>query len=126
MIGRGSLSQARAKKTVLTGRVYDQNHALILLNEVTAQNADGKNFQALSDGDGAFRIELPPDEYRIEANARGFCPRRVDLVTVLKSEGQKPLDFVLEMAQSDRPCGQHTMIKKVPKGKQGLPMNIAE
>ena len=122
----GHSSAAKPKQLLVTGRVYDRNHALILSSEVTAQNADGKNYRALPDGDGVYRIELPPDEYRIEANAPGFCPRRIDLVGVQKSHLQKPLDFVLEMEQSDRPCAQQTMIRKAPKGNQGLPKRIAE
>lgn len=122
----GHSCAAKPKQLRVTGGVYDRNHALILSSEVTAQNADGKNYRALPDGDGSYRIELPPDEYRIEANARGFCPHRVDLVALRKSAVQKPLDFVLEMEQSDRPCAQQTMIKKARKGNQGLPKNIAE
>jgi hypothetical protein len=119
-------SAANPKQLLVKGRVYDRNHALILSSEVTAQNAAGKNFRAVADGDGAYKIELPLDEYRIEANAPGFCPQRFDLVRVQKSAVQKPLDFVLEMAQSDRPCAQQTMIKKAPRGKQGIPRSIAE
>jgi hypothetical protein len=122
----GHSSAAKPKHLLVTGRVYDRNHALILSSEVTAQNADGKNYRGLPDGDGVYRIELPPDEYRIEANAPGFCPRRIDLVGVRNSHLQKPLDFVLEMEQSDRPCAHQTMIKKAPKGNQGLPKSIAE
>jgi hypothetical protein len=118
----GSSSQATVKKIVLTGTVYDRNHAVIVWSEVMAQNAVGKNFWAVTNDEGVYRFEVPLDEYRIEANAPGFCPRRIDLFRVGKSPVQKPLDFMLEMAQSDRPCAQKTMIKKAPpKGKQGPP-----
>ncbi len=126
MVGRGSWSRARAMKIVVTGRVYDRNHALIVLSEVTAENADGKNYRAMVDGEGVYKIELPLDEYRIEANAPGFCPRRFNLVRAQKQAGKKSLDFVLEMAQSDRPCAQQSMIKKAPRAKPGIPKNIAE
>jgi len=70
---------------------------------------------------------LPLNEYRIEANAPGFCPKRIDLVRTRKSSAQKPLDFVLEMTQSDRPCAQKTIIRKPsPGAKHGPSKNIAE
>jgi hypothetical protein len=123
----GPSSPAQVKKIQLTGRVFDANHAVIVFSEVIAQNAEGKNYWAVTNGEGVYRFEIPLDEYRIEANAQGFCPRRIDLFRVGKSLLQKPLDFMLEMAQSDRPCAQKTMIKKgAPKGKQGPPKNIAE
>lgn len=123
----GRSSQASGKRVLLTGRVYDVNHAVIVWGEVTAQNAEGKNFWAVTNGEGVYKLELPLDEYRVEANAPGFCPKRIDLVRTQKSPKQKPLDFVLQMAQSDRPCAQKTMIKKAsPGSKQGPPKNIAE
>ncbi|MDX6445021.1 MAG: hypothetical protein QOH71_2095 [Blastocatellia bacterium] len=123
----GRSSQASARRVLLTGTVYDVNHAVIVWSEVTAQNAEGKNFWAVTNDEGVYKIELPLDEYRIEANALAFCPKRIDLVRMLKSPAQKPLDFVLEMTQSDRPCAQKTMIEKAsPGSKQGPPKNIAE
>ncbi|HMJ26932.1 MAG TPA: carboxypeptidase-like regulatory domain-containing protein [Pyrinomonadaceae bacterium] len=122
----GRSSHATARKLVLTGTVYDRNHALILSSQVVAQNAEGKNYWAVPNGDGVYKIELPRDEYRVEANAPGFCPRRIDLVRMLKTSTPKPLDFVLEMQQSDQPCAQKTMIKKAPPMGKGPPKNIAE
>jgi hypothetical protein len=123
----GRSSQASARRVLLAGTVYDINHAVIVWGEVTAQNAEGKNFWAVTNGEGVYRFELPLDEYRIEANAPGFCPKRIDLVRMRKSPPQKALDFVLDMTQGDRPCAQKTMIKKAsPGSKQGPPRNIAE
>jgi hypothetical protein len=127
LINPGLSSQASSKRVLLTGRVYDVNHAVIFMSEVTAQNAEGRNFWAATNDAGVYKFELPLDEYRIEANAPGFCPKRIDLVRMLKSPAQKPLDFVLDMTQSDRPCAQKTMIKKAsPGSKQGPPKHIAE
>jgi hypothetical protein len=123
----GRSSQASARRVLLTGTVYDVNHAVIIWSEVTAQNAEGKNFWAVTNDEGVYKIELPLDEYRIEANAPGFCPKRIDLMRTRKSPAQKPLDFVLEMTQSDRPCAQKTIIRKPSPGAQhGPPKNIAE
>lgn len=122
----GHSSQALTRRVLLSGTVYDVNHALIVWSEVTAQNADGKNFWAITNDEGVCKFELPLDEYRIEANAAGFCPKRIDLVRMRKSPAQGPLDFVLEMTQSDRPCAQKSMIKKGPRIKPGPPEDIAE
>lgn len=123
----GRSSQASSRRVRLTGTVYDVNHAVVVWGEVTAQNGEGKNFWAVTNDEGVYKFELPLDEYRIEANAPGFCPKRIDLVRMRKPPEQKPLDFVLEMTQSDRPCAQKTMIKKAsPRSKQGPPKNIAE
>jgi hypothetical protein len=123
----GPSSPAQVKKIQLTGRVFDANHAVIVFSEVTAQNAEGKNYWAVTNEEGVYKFELPLDEYRVEANAPGFCPKRIDLVRMRKPPAQKPLDFVLDMTQSDRPCAQKTMIKKAsPRSKQGPPKNIAE
>jgi hypothetical protein len=119
-------SQASARRVLLSGTVYDVNHAVIVWSEVTAQNAEGKNFWAITNDEGVYKFELPLDEYRIEANAPGFCPKRIDLVRMRKSPAQGPLDFVLEMTQSDRPCAQKSMIKKGPRIKPGPPKDIAE
>jgi hypothetical protein len=122
----GSSSQATVKRIVLTGTVYDRNHAVIVSSQITAQNPEGKNFWAVTNNEGVYRFEIPLDEYRIEANAPGFCPRRIALVRTLKTSKPKPLDFVLEMEQSDRPCAQKTMIKKAPPRGKELPRHIAE
>jgi hypothetical protein len=122
----GRSSHATARRLVLTGTVYDRNHAVIVSSQITAQNAEGKNFWAVTNDQGVYRFEIPLDEYRVEANAPGFCPRRIALVRMLKTSMQKPLDFVLEMEQSDRPCALKTMIKKAPPKGRELPRHIAE
>jgi hypothetical protein len=122
----GPSSPAQIKKIQLTGRVFDANYAVIVFSEVTAQNAEGKNYWAVTNEEGVYKFELPQNEYRVEANATGFCPSRIDLLNVRKNPRPKRLDFVLEMSQSDRPCAQKTMIRKSPTSKPGLPKNIAE
>jgi Carboxypeptidase regulatory-like domain len=129
-----SSSQSGGSGVVLTGTVYDTNHAVIVSSEIVARSSGGKEYQATTNTEGVYKIQLPVDVYKIEANAPGFCPKRVDLFTVRKSSLaverlskptmpvlQRPLDFVLEVPPSDtpgllgyRPCKQETMIKKEP------------
>ena len=103
---------SEGKKLVLTGTVYDTNHAVVLNSEVVAQDFEGKEYSALTNGEGVYKLELPFATYKIEANAPGFCPKRVDVLRVHRSLTVKPVDFVLQFNDGDRPCPQKTMIKK--------------
>ena len=65
---------SEGKKLVLTGTVYDINHAVIVSGEVVAQNFEGTEFSGLTNGEGVYRLELPFASYKVEANASGFVP----------------------------------------------------
>ena len=117
---------SQGKKLILTGTVYDTNHAVIASGEVVAQNFEGKEYSVLTNSEGVYKFELPFGSYKIEANASGFCPRRVDVLRVRSSLREK-LDFVLEIKEGDRPCPQTTMIKKEqPIRKPEVFRSIAE
>ena len=129
-----SSSQTGGPGVLLTGTVYDTNHAVIVSSEIVARSSGGKEYQATTNTEGIYKIELPLDVYRIEASAPGFCPKRVEMFRVRKSSLvverlstltmpvlQRPLDFVLEVPPSDtpgllgyRPCKQKTMIEEEP------------
>ena len=117
-------SQSEGKRVILTGTVYDTNHAAIFSSEVVALG-ERNLYRTTTNEEGAFRFELPLAGYRIEANAPGFCPRRIDLFRPRKSLMQRPLDFVLEVKDNDRPCKQKTMLKP-PKKKPEPFRRIAE
>ena len=117
-------SQSEAKKVILTGTVYDMNHAVIVSSEVVAQS-EMKQYRAMTNDEGVYKFELPLDSYSIEANAAGFCPRRVDLFRPRKSLMQRPLDFVLEVKDNDQPCKQAT-IEKETERRSELFVRIAE
>jgi len=117
---------SQGKNLILIGTVYDPNHAVIANSEVVAQNFEGIEYSAVTNDEGVYKFELPFATYKIEANASGFCPRRVDVLRVHNSPTQK-LDFVLEIKQGDRPCRQKTMIKNErPTRKPELFRSIAE
>ena len=140
-----SSSQTGGPGVLLTGTVYDTNHAVIVSSEIVARSSGGKEYQAKTNTEGVYKIQLPEDVYKIEANAAGFCPKRVDLFRVRKSSLvverlstppvlQGPLDFVLEVPPNDtpgllgyRPCKQESMIKKEPPTRrQELFRSIAD
>jgi len=117
---------SRGKKLVLIGTVYDTNHAVIASGEVVAQNFEGNEFSALTNGEGLYKLELPFGTYKLEANASGFCPKRVDVLRV-RSSLKETLDFILEIKDGARPCAQKTMIKRdQPVRKPELFRSIAE
>jgi hypothetical protein len=110
LIGKTS-GASQSKKLILSGTVYDINHAVIASSEVVAQDFAGKEYWVLTNSEGFYKFELPFATYKIEANAAGFCPKRVDVIKV-RSSLRQTLDFVLEVKESDRACAQKTMIKK--------------
>ncbi|MFS8084575.1 MAG: carboxypeptidase-like regulatory domain-containing protein, partial [Acidobacteriota bacterium] len=61
------------EKVVLTGTVYDINHAVIPFARVVARSFEGKEYETKTNDEGRYKIELPSALYRIEANAYGFC-----------------------------------------------------
>ena len=125
---------AAIPRAVLTGTVYDPNGSVILHAELLARSSTGE-YWATTNTEGVYKMELPLAVYKIEANAPGFCPKRVEMFRVRKSsqltEGpsartlpvlQRPLDFVLETPPREtpgvmgyRPCKQKTMIKPEPQ-----------
>jgi Carboxypeptidase regulatory-like domain len=115
-----STSQEKTKKGVVTGTVYDVNHALIVSGEVVAQDPEGKEYWATTNTEGVYRFELPLAAYRIEANAPGFCPKRVEVFKVRSSRPvaldfmleEKPASVLLDLEGHIKRCPQQTMIKK--------------
>lgn len=109
----GRSSQNVDKKVILSGTVYDIHGSVIAFSEVVARSSSGKDYQATTNTEGIYKIELPPDVYKIEANAPGFCPTRAEMFRVRYSPFITALfDVVLEVSEGDRPCKQKTMLKK--------------
>jgi len=124
----GNSSQNVDKKVILSGTVYDKNGGVIALAHVVARSFGVKEYQATTNDEGFYKIELPLNVYKIEVNAPGFCPKRVEMFRVRSSPlVQRPLDFVLEILEGDRPCKQKTMTKKQrPTRQPELFRSIAE
>ena len=118
-------SEADARKVVVSGTVYDSHHAVIVFSQVLARS-EMKDYRATTNDEGVYKLELPAASYRVEANAAGFCPRRVDLFRVSDVLMQRPLDFVLEVKDNDQPCKQKTMIEKETERRSELFVRIAE
>jgi len=130
----GSSSQDLEKKIMLSGMVYDTNGAVVMGSDVLARSRDGRDYPGRTNSEGTYKIELPIGIYKIEANANGFCPKRVERAVAretvapakrtfkLRNPGpsENTLNFVLEVASTVTPetigprCKQKTMIRKDP------------
>jgi hypothetical protein len=55
---------ANAQKAILTGSIYDPGGAVIVKSKVTAINQKGEKFEALSNEEGVYVLNLPLDKYK--------------------------------------------------------------
>src|SRR5262252_3941791 len=101
-------SQVHPVTSLVLGTVYDSNRAVIAGARVVARDLFKHDFEAITDDEGIYHFELPHGVYRIEANAEGFCPKRIDDFRSFLGQ----LDFTLASKESGRRCQQETMIRK--------------
>jgi hypothetical protein len=108
---------------LLGGTVFDQNGSVVTRGQVIARSFRAKEYRATTNHAGIYGILLPVDVYKIEVNAPGFCPKRIEMLRIHGSRMmvQWPLDFVLEVAEEDRPCKQKTMINPKPPRRTRQP-----
>lgn len=93
-LGTQPPSVSSAPPGALTGRIVDQHRQPITGATVIIAQPDGIPHRALTDGDGAYRIDgVPPDQYVIAAVAPGFAENSLSglldipkLVTVRSGE----------------------------------------
>jgi Carboxypeptidase regulatory-like domain len=109
------------KRIVLTGKVFDINHAVIFRSEILARNSEGNEYTTTTNSEGAYKIELPKGVYKVKASAAGFCAKRVEL----RSDRQRQLDFVLNVSDSAEPCAA-AVKKDRPIRKPEIFRSIAE
>ncbi|MCA1593647.1 MAG: carboxypeptidase-like regulatory domain-containing protein [Acidobacteria bacterium] len=115
---------------ILTGAVYDINGAVIVNGmRIVASDTVGGAYEATTNDEGIYKIELPLGIYRIKVSAPGFCPSRVERFIVVNSTyGKMSLDFVLEVQGEQEGCKHGITIKDKPhrKGKKQKPGLILE
>ena len=98
-----------AQKAILTGSVYDSGGAVIVKSKVTAINQKGEKFEALTNEEGVYILNLLLDEYKpildqkitkyeIVIEALGFEKYTLkDFKFISSSKGQMNLDFALNV-----------------------------
>jgi hypothetical protein len=108
--------------TILLGTVYDMYHSVIVGGHVVARDPNGKDYVATTNGEGVYHFDVPAGIYKVEANAEGFCPRRVNDFKATESV----LDFVLVVRDGMKPCKQRSMIKQPQTKLPDILWGIAE
>jgi hypothetical protein len=110
-------------KTILLGTVYDMYHSVIFRAHIVARDSDDQEYEAMTNIEGVYYFDVPAGIYKVEANAEGFCPKRIDnfkLTTGL-------LDFVLVVPEDNKPCKQRSMLKQsAPNRPPDILRGIAE
>ena len=109
-------------KTILLGTVYDINRAVIFRASVVARDPKGNDYEATTNTEGAYFFDVPAGIYKIEANAEGFCPKRMDNFKLTTGV----LDFVLLERNEIKPCKQRSMIKPPQTRPPDVLRGIAE
>ncbi len=90
-------AQDANRKTVLRGKVVDQNHAAIFGADVYTARAGAPASAAVTDRNGDFAIALEPGEYQLRVLAEGFSE---STETVNLGVNAQPLEIVLNVAAS--------------------------
>jgi hypothetical protein len=96
--------------TILLGTVYDINHSIIFRARVIARAPNGKDYETTTNSEGVYSFDVPAGIYKVEANAEGFCPRRIDNFKLTTGV----LDFVLVESDAAKSCKQRSMLKPIP------------
>jgi hypothetical protein len=67
----------RSGRTTLTGTVYDVYGARIVKSKISAVNQKGEKFEALTDDEGVYTLNLPYNEYK--PSSVGFKIAKYDI-----------------------------------------------
>jgi hypothetical protein len=95
-----------AQKTILTGTVYDANGAVIVKSKVTAVNPQGEKFEALTNSEGIYELNLPYKrtsyfrvaKYDVTVEAPGFETFTLkDFKVIGGFTGKMQLDLALDV-----------------------------
>ena len=109
-------------KTIFLGTVFDINHAVIVHAHIIARDADGLDYEATTNIEGIYTFDVPAGIYKVEANAEGFCPKRLNEFKATTGV----LDFVLVVRDGMKPCKQRSMLKQPQKRPPDILRGIAE
>jgi len=53
-------------------------HSVIFRARVVARDPDGKDYETETNSEGVYSFDVPAGIYKVEANAEGFCSKRID------------------------------------------------
>jgi len=93
-------AQVPAKKTLLTGKVLDPNHAAIPNADIWIGGGSHSAVSAMTDANGEFSLLLAPGEYQVRAMAEGFA-ELTQTVSVTGLRNSQSVELVLSLASSN-------------------------
>lgn len=92
-------AQSPSKKTLLTGKVLDQNRAAIPGADIWISGGGIPSSAAVTDHNGEFSLTLPPGEYQVRAAAEGFAESTQNC-TVTGAKNSQSMELVLSIVAS--------------------------
>lgn len=92
-------AQSPSKKTLLTGKVLDQNRAAIPGADIWISGGGIPSSAAVTDHNGEFSLALPPGEYQVRAAAEGFAESTQNC-TVTGAKNSQSMELVLSIVAS--------------------------
>lgn len=95
----GAVAQTAQQKTVLTGKVLDQNRAAIPGADVWISGNGVPPSAVVTDRNGEFSLALPPGEYQVRAVAEGFAESTQNC-TVTNTKNSQSMEVVLSVVAS--------------------------
>jgi hypothetical protein len=82
--------------SILSGKVFDRNGAVVVGSEVTLAGDKGTRFGAVTNDEGIYRVDLPAGFYNLQIRADGFSNFSLECYQV-PSEGRVNLDVTLKV-----------------------------
>jgi hypothetical protein len=79
-------SPATRGLSMVSGRVFDQNGAVIVGSEVSLAGDQGAKFGAVTNDEGIYRVDLPAGFYSLQIRASGFSTLTLECYQI-PSEG---------------------------------------
>jgi catecholate siderophore receptor len=93
-------AQTAPKKTLLTGKVLDPNHAAIPNADVWVGGNGTPPTSAVTDSNGDFSLLLSPGDYQVRAMAEGFA-ELTQTVNLNALKNSQTIELVLSVANSN-------------------------
>lgn len=122
-----AMVRAQSTTGVLSGTVYDPEHAILPNARILALNeANGAEYVGYSDGSGNYTLaNLPPGTYSVDISASAFTANTAQHV-VIELGRRTPLDTVLQVGASASTVNVETILPFVQATYPSVAANITE
>lgn len=89
-------SRSTPGASILSGKVFDRNGAVVVGSEVSLVGDKGSSFGAVTNDEGIYRVDLPAGFYHLRIRANGFSTFSLECYQI-PSEGRVNLDVTLKV-----------------------------